>query len=443
MSEGTKLGEFKDDLEFNQAVAQPSNFSEESEAKGTKLGETSDFEQSLLDEGSLTSFADDGEDEMTMEALLEQELEQSVVDYEVGDVVKGVIRSVEKGGILVDIGYKSDGFIANNEVAETTVNGQKNEVMPGQETDVYIIKLETKEGYAMVSQKRALFELSWKFLMDAIKAKTIISVKVVNRVEGGLVAQFNGIRGFIPASQVLENRDDNLDNYLSQTLEVMVLQVDRRRKKVIFSVKQVKQQPSEEQLAAIEQLFTSLEIGETREGRVTSIKDFGVFVDIGGVEGLVHISELSWARVSHPSEVVNSGDEVKVFVLGVDRDNRKVSLGMKQLHEDPWVSVNEKFKLDDIVEGEVTRIVKFGAFIKITNELEGLVHISEIASRHIAQVEDVLHSGQKVNARIIKLKADEQKIGLSLLGIDGQPMNAEAGTHMVAAKDSEEESVEG
>lgn len=422
MSEGTKLGEFNNDTEFNAAIASDSAIQSNATASATKLGEMSSDDQALYNQFvGLDDSIEDGSpadvdsDEETMEALFAQDASGLVVDYQTGDIVKGIVRSVEKGGVLIDIGYKSDGFIPNNELGDTDVSGQPIQVESGQELAVYITKLETKEGYAMLSLKRAVYELSWQFLTDSIEAKTVLSVKVINKVEGGLVAQYNGIRGFIPASQVLEDKSDSLDHYVSRVLDVLVLQVDRRRRKVIFSVKQVKQQPSAEQLDRVAKLMDSLEIGEVREGKVTSIKDFGVFVDIGGIEGLVHISELSWARVNHPSDVVTMGEDIKVFVLGVDKENNRVSLGIKQLHTDPWVNIEERFKLGQLIPGEVSRIMNFGAFVKISDDLEGLIHISEIANRHIEKVEDVLSVGQQLEVRIIKLRPDEQKIGLSLI----------------------------
>tara|TARA_E500000178_G_C16952861_1_gene722141 strand:- start:692 stop:1474 length:783 start_codon:yes stop_codon:yes gene_type:complete len=240
---------------------------------------------------------------------------------------------------------------------------------------------------------------------------------------GGLVTTYKGIRGFVPASQILLDEGQDMETLVGKSIEASVIQADRRRRKVIFSNKN----KSKGNSAASEKFIEEIEVGQTRAGKVTSIKDFGVFVDIGGIEGLVHISELSWLRVSHPTDIVAVGDEVTVFILGVDKKHKKISLGMKQLEPDPWVSVGNNYAVGQVVEGTISRIVSFGAFIKLEKQLEGLIHISEMSAERIEKVEDVVKPGDKVKAKIIKLLIEDQKIGLTLKDLDEEKSQDDEG----------------
>ena len=405
MTEGTKIGEFKENQEFK---ASASTNSGAKTSRATKLGGVSEFEKSLIEEGNSPSRREHSPQEINMEAFFQDEIETPIADYNEGDIVRGVVRNIEKSGVLVDISYKSDGFMFNNELADDE------ELVEGQEILVYIESLESKEGYTILSRKKALIEETWNHIVDLIKSKEAVKIKVISQVQGGLVVSYMGVRGFIPASQVSRERDEDFSQFVGQQLPVIVLQADRRRKKVVFSHKQVTSKRQKDQSSKI---LAELEVGQIRDGHVTSVKDFGVFVDIDGIEGLVHISELSWSRVNHPSDIVTLGSEVKVFVLGVDKENQRISLGMKQLEPDPWVEVSNKYMVGQVVTGEISRVAPFGAFIKIENDLEGLIHISELSYDHIKNVEDVVKSGDIVKAKIIKLIPEEQKIGLSLKGI--------------------------
>ncbi|MFA5879341.1 MAG: S1 RNA-binding domain-containing protein [Candidatus Margulisiibacteriota bacterium] len=346
---------------------------------------------------------------------LQDQISNSIPNYQTGDIITGIVRSVEKSGVLVDIKYKAEGFIPNNEFSSVSQETAANTTKPGDEIKVCIIKLETKEGYVLLSRKRAEYEMSWNLLGKLAKTRDSIEVDVLSKVEGGLVVDYKGIKGFIPASHVLISTDENLDAYLGQKLTVAVLQVERKRRKVIFSYRLASSRPQRSDFGKI---FDSIEVGQIKVGKVSSIKDFGVFVNIDGVDGLVHISELSWARVNHPSEMLKIGDEVSVFVLGIDKENRKISLGMKQLQPDPWVNIINKYKIGEIVKGKITRFVTFGVFIQLDKDLEGLIHISELSYDHVDKIEDVVKIGSVVNAKIIKIIPEEQKIGLSLKGID-------------------------
>ncbi|NDC82824.1 S1 RNA-binding domain-containing protein [bacterium] len=415
MSEGTKIGELRESVDFN-STAPESEVS--TPLKSTKIGELSEFEMALMAEGATAPRST-----AAVENSFEQEMERMILDYQDGDIIKGVVRRVEKSGVLVDISHKSDGYILNGEFGFDPEESPADTVKPGDEVNVMILKLESREGYTVLSRRRAEYELAWNTMNRFSKSKELLSVKVVSKVEGGLVVSYNGIKGFIPASQVIKEGDDSLDSFVGQVLEVVVIQVDRKRRKVIFSHK-VKSRLSREDTS---KLFEGIEIGQTKVGKVTSIKDFGAFVDLGGVEGLVHISEISWSRVGHPSEVLKIGQEVSVFVLGVDRENFKISLGMKQLQSDPWVSVAERYAVGQVVTGDVTRTVPFGAFVKLEEHLEGLIHISELSNHHVEKVQDVVKPGDSVKVKIIKLIPAEQRIGLSIKAL-GKVESAESAT---------------
>jgi len=408
MSEGTRIGEYRNSTEFNTAVATESG--QTADLKPTKIGELSEFEKSLMgDESSSSSTAQASSD--ASDGSFVEAMETMILDYQDGDIIKGIVRRIEKSGVMVDIAHKSEGYISNAEFSFDPEESPANIVKPGDEVNVLIVKLESKEGYTVLSRRRAEYEMAWNTLSRYSKTKETVPVRIVSKVEGGLVVSYNGIKGFIPASQVIKEAEDSLDNFIGQIMEVAVIQVDRKRRKVIFSHKVGKPKASREDVARI---LDGIEIGQVRDGRVTSIKDFGVFVDLGGVEGLVHISEISWSRVGHPSEALKVGQTVKVFVLGVDKENNKISLGMKQLEADPWVHVAEKYQVGQIITGEITRTVAFGAFVKIEENLEGLIHISELSAHHVEKVEDVVKPKDVVKVKIIKLIPEEQRIGLSI-----------------------------
>jgi small subunit ribosomal protein S1 len=437
---GTKLGEISD-FEKSLYPSKKSSYDEDTVEDKKKPEEVSEkVSQEIQPETTETATKDESSQEepkievateivpenLNNDDLFQQEMDNLDLDYQEGDIIKCIVRKVEKSGILVDLGYKSEGFISNAEFSNSPEVTIENTVKVDDEINVYILKLESKEGYTLLSRKRAEYELAWNSLIQAVKTKEVLSnVHVISNVQGGLVVSYEGIKGFIPASQVLRDKGQTLDQFLNETLDVAVLQVDRQRRKVIFSHKYARPKADFENT---QKLLEEIEIGQVRTGKVSSIKDFGVFVDIGGIEGLVHISELSWARVSHPSELLKMGQEVKVFVLGVDKENRKISLGMKQLEPDPWVNISERFSIGQIVTGTISRIVAFGAFIKIEDNLEGLIHISELSYDHIDKVEDVVKIGEKVQAKIIKLMPDEQKIGLSLKGTTAKKEETESNT---------------
>ena len=328
----------------------------------------------------------------------------SVQSLEVGDIVEGTVTRLENGGVYMDFKYKSEGFIPLSELNP----GETIEV--GQEITGMIGHLESKEGYTILSKRRATEEIAWRDLARAYKRKEVLTVYVVGSVSGGLVVEFMGVRGFIPASHVLHDSQENLEAFINTKIPTKVIQIDKRRRKCVLSHKMathISGAPNPEALSKIQ-------VGQIVRGKVTSIKDFGAFVDVGGVEGLVHISEMSWSRIEHASQLLHVGQELDVFILGVDPETRKVSLGLKQLQKDPWVTIAEKFQVGDIVKGTVSRLVTFGAFVKLDDNIEGLVHISELSSKRINDPKEVVQPGQEIEAKIIRVIPEEQKIGLSI-----------------------------
>ena len=294
-----------------------------------------------------------------------------------GDIVPGTVAKVDQGGILVDIQYKSDGFIRAEEVDNW-------ELKVGDKVDVFIEALLNKDGNVELSLKKAKAELKWKNLFDSYNFKTALDAKVTSAVGGGLVVDCGGVRGFVPASQVAKKGEASFAEFVGRTIPVKVLEVDRRRGKVIFSHKMGNY---EQQKKDKEQMFDQIEVGSVLKGRVSNIKNFGAFVNIDGIEGLVHKNDISWKRVADPSAVLKTGQEVEVFVLGVDKINKKLSLGLKQLQPDPWVSAAEKYRAGQTVAVKVLRFAKFGAFVEIEEGIEGLIHISELSLKPVQNIE--------------------------------------------------------
>ena len=337
--------------------------------------------------------------------------EATFKSYKTGDIVKGTVVKVDPSGVLVDINYKSDGFIHPAELSDKSINDINEFIKVGDKIDVMIEKLEDKEGYIVLSKRKADHEKKWHLAYEAYKSRKPIEAKVTSAVKGGLVVDYNGIRGFIPASQVAKETEEQIESLVGKTIPIKIIEINRRQGKIIMSHKMA---AGEKQYAETHKIFDELEVGQVRHGTVTSIKNFGAFVDIGGVEGLIHLTELSWKRVNHPSDLLKVGQELDVFVLGVDKESRKVALGLKELQPDPWVKAAEIYKPGQIVKAKIARFVKFGAFAELEGNLEGLIHITEISDKPITKPEDVIAVGDTVDVKVLKVIPDEQKIGLSI-----------------------------
>jgi ribosomal protein S1 len=337
--------------------------------------------------------------------------EATFKEYKTGDIVKGTVLKVDPSGVLVDIRYKADGLILPEELSEHNFGTPDEVVKVGDVINVFIENLENKEGYAVLSKKHADYEIKWKIATDAYRGKKVLEGKVLQALTGGLVIDCEGIRGFIPASQVSKKAEESLSSFVGKMLPVKVIDVDRRQGKIVLSHKLV---AGEKEKFNSDKILSELEVGQVRHGKVSSLKSFGAFVDIGGIEGLIHLTELSWKRVKHPSDVLKAGEEIDVFVLGVDKINKKVSLGLKELQPDPWVNAAELYKPGQTVKAKVLRFAKFGAFVELEHGLEGLIHISELSKDPVQKPEDAVKIGDNVEVKILRVLPEEQKIGLSI-----------------------------
>lgn len=336
---------------------------------------------------------------------------QDIQHLESGSIVKGTIVDVRADEVFVDIGYKSEGIISKAELAYPTPDNISDIVKVGDIIDVFVIDADSEEGSIRLSKVMADKALAWDKLHQAFESKKAIEVKVTEAVKGGLAVGVFGLRGFIPASHVGLRFVQDLSQYVGETFNVLPIEIDKDKNKVVLSRKAILE---EERNKLETEVLANLTVNQELKGTVTRLADFGAFVDIGGVEGLIHISDLSWHRVKSPSEVVNVGDEVRVIVLKVDAQAKKLSLGLKQTVRDPWLDAIEEVTEGTVIKGIVSKIAKFGAFIKIKPDIEGLVHVSEISDRRVTNVSDVLEIGQEVKVKVLSVDKANKRIALSI-----------------------------
>ncbi len=327
-----------------------------------------------------------------------------------GDVVSGRVVRIDKDEVLVDIGYKSEGVIPLPELSIRKSVKPEDEVQLGEWVDALVMQKEDQDGRLILSKKRARFEKAWKRIEAAAAAGENVEGTVIEVVKGGLILDL-GVRGFLPASLVDIRRVQDLDEFLGRKLECKVIELNRNRNNVVLSRRAVLE---DERREVRQKILDELQPGQVVEGVISNIVEFGAFVDLDGIDGLIHISELSWSHVNHPSEVLAIGEKVKVKVLDIDRDRQRISLGLKQTQADPWQSVIESYQVDDVVEGKVTKVVTFGAFVEIHAGVEGLVHISELAAHHVENPREVVNQGDVLAVRIIEIDADRRRLSLSL-----------------------------
>ncbi|MEO2057860.1 MAG: 30S ribosomal protein S1 [Thermoleophilia bacterium] len=334
-----------------------------------------------------------------------------------GDVVTGRVVRIDKDEVLVDIGYKSEGVIPLNELSIRKSVNVDDEVQLGEMIDALVMQKEDQDGRLILSKKRARFEKAWKRIEAASTAGETVEGTVIEVVKGGLILDL-GVRGFLPASLVDIRRVQDLDEFMGQKLECKVIELNRSRNNVVLSRRAVLEHERRE---VRQRILDELEPGKVVEGTISNIVDFGAFVDLDGIDGLIHISELSWSHVNHPSEVLNVGEKVNVKVLDIDRDRQRISLGLKQTQADPWQSVIDTYQINDIVPGKVTKVVTFGAFVEIHAGVEGLVHISELADHHVENPREVVNQGDELEVRIIEIDADRRRLSLSLKRVTPAP----------------------
>ncbi len=340
----------------------------------------------------------------------------TMVLFEEGDVVTGAVVRIDKDEVLVDIGYKSEGVIPSNELSIRKSVDPSEEVEIGEEVDALVLTKEDQDGRLILSKKRARFERAWRRIEAAAESGEPVHGSVIEVVKGGLIVDL-GVRGFLPASLVDIRRVPNLDEYLGQTIESKVIELNRPRNNVVLSRRAVLEEERKEQRQAI---LERLQPGLIIEGQISNIVEFGAFVDLDGIDGLIHISELSWSHVNHPSEILNIGDTVQVKVLDIDRDRQRISLGLKQTQEDPWQRVVDTYSVGDELEGKVTKVVAFGAFVEILEGVEGLVHISELAQQHVENPREIVQPDDEVKVKILEIDSERRRLSLSIKRVEDQ-----------------------
>ena len=348
----------------------------------------------------------------------------TLVPFEEGDVVSGKVVRIDQDEVLVDIGYKSEGVILSNELSIRKSVDPADEVELGEEVDALVLTKEDQDGRLLLSKKRARFEKAWRRIEAAAESGEPVEGTVIEVVKGGLIIDL-GVRGFLPASLVDIRRVQNLDEFLHQKIECKVIELNRSRNNVVLCRRAVLE---EERKEVRQQILDRLQPGQVVEGAISNIVDFGAFVDLDGIDGLIHISELSWSHVNHPSEILSIGDTVPVKVLDIDRDRQRISLGLKQTQEDPWQRVVDTYALGDELEGKVTKVVTFGAFVEILDGVEGLVHISELAHHHVENPREVVEPGDDVKVKILEIDSERRRLSLSVKRVAGnEPPPGEEG----------------
>jgi small subunit ribosomal protein S1 len=343
-------------------------------------------------------------------------MEASFRDFKDGDIVDGEVVKIDRDEVLLDIGYKSEGVIPSKELSIRHDVDPSEVVTVGDRIEALVLQKEDKEGRLILSKKRAQYERAWGRIEEVMHAGGTIVGPVIEVVKGGLILDI-GLRGFLPASLVDLRRVRDLHPFVGTELECKIIELDRNRNNVVLSRRAFLE---ESQSEGRKKFLESLQKGERRKGTVSSIVNFGAFVDLGGVDGLVHVSELSWKHVDHPSEVVSVGEEVEVEVLDVDLDRERVSLSLKATQEDPWKEFERQYQAGEIIDGQVTKLVPFGAFVRVAQGIEGLVHISELAEGHVESPEAVLSVGDGVRVKVIDVDVSRRRVSLSMRQVGGQ-----------------------
>lgn len=337
-----------------------------------------------------------------------------------GDVIEGTIVRVDKDEILVDIGFKSEGVIPSREVSADT---PAVDMKVGDTVMVYVVHTESKEGNVVLSLAKANLEKDWREAQTHYEQGDTFELEVIGFNRGGLIVRFGEIRGFVPASQVFDLRgpapadqpDQRMQKMVGRKLRLKIIEVDRAKNRLILSETSASRGWRSEQK---ERLLSELQKGEVRHGRVSGLADFGAFVDLGGADGLIHLSELSWQPVNHPSDVVKVGDEVDVYVMDVDKEKRRIALSLKRMQPEPWNQVADTYQVGQLVQATITKLTTFGAFARLDDGIEGLIHISELSDERIAHPKNVVSVGDVVTVRIVRIEPERRRLGLSLRQVD-------------------------
>ncbi len=356
-----------------------------------------------------------------MASLLETEYAYKTAHH--GDILQGIIMQITPTEVLIDVGGKSEGIISGRELERMDPDLRKS-LQVGQEVLAYVVRPEDQDGNVVLSLTRAQMETDWRKAEELYAAEEIFEAQVAGHNKGGLIVRIGRVRGFVPSSQLVSIRrrraeegeeedadDPELAKLVGKTLRFKIIELDRRRNRLILSERAAAREWRREQK---EKLLSELQENEVRTGVVSSLCDFGAFVDLGGADGLIHLSELSWGRVTHPREVLKVGDEVQVYVLHIDRERRRIALSLKRLQPEPWSQIDERYEIGQLVQGTITKITNFGAFARLEGDVEGLIHISELSEQRIGHPREVVQEGQALELRVIRIDSARKRIGLSL-----------------------------
>jgi len=347
--------------------------------------------------------------EATEQSFMEM-LDESRMTLRTGEIVKGTVVHVTPTEVIVDLGFKSDGIVTKSEFTDDQNAVLAEVVKPGDEIEVYVLRVNDGDGNVVISKRKVDNQLSFRELERAHAEKTVVSGKITDLVKGGLIANIKGCRAFVPASQVSGRFEQNLENFKGKEFNFHILEFDRSKRRIVAGRKELAVTEAKEKR---DKVFGSIDIGSRVKGTVSRLVDFGAFVDLGGVDGLIHVSEVSWKRVRRPSDVLKAGDEVEATVIAIDPEKGKISLSLKDVTANPWNGITEKYPIGEIVTGTVVRLASFGAFVTLEEGVDGLVHISQIADKHVAKPEDELTPGQEIQVRVMEIDIDSQKISLS------------------------------
>lgn len=352
--------------------------------------------------------------EMSMEELLATEaydLDGAMRLPRLNEVVNGTVHQVTENGIIVDMGCKKDGIIPKEEVTLEGDQKLTDLFKAGDEIQAKVVKTDDGEGVITLSKKKLEVNEHWNEINEALENKTTITVKVLRQVNGGVIAAYKEVSGFIPLSQLSDKYVENADEFIGKELPVKVTRVDLKRGRTVFSHKAILDEEKKKQIEAV---WNSLNVGDVVEGTVMRFTDYGAFVDLGGIDGLLHISEISWGKLKHPQEVLQIGDRVKVKILSMNEEKGKISLGLKQTTPEPWSVIEEKYQVGQVVTGKVVQIKEYGAFVELEPGLDGLVHISEVAHKRVNDIAEELTLGQTVEAKILEIDTERKRISLSI-----------------------------
>ena len=346
----------------------------------------------------------------------------TILEFEDGDLVKGIVVKIDRDEVLLDIGFKSEGVIPSRELSIRNDVNPSEIVTIGEEIEALVLQKEDKEGRLVLSKKRAQYEKAWANIEDLKNRNQVVSGLVIEVVKGGLIVDI-GLRGFLPASLVEQRRVRDLQPYIGKTVEARIIELDRNRNNVVLSRRAWLEESQKEQRG---DFLTNLKPGERRRGHISSVVNFGAFVDLGGMDGLIHVSELSWNHIEHPSQVVAVGDEVEVEVMEVDYSKERISLSLRKTQSDPWQVFADGHAVNQLVYGRITKLVPFGVFVQVGEGIEGLVHISEIAAHHVESPDQVVAVGEELWVKIIELDTQRRRISLSIKGAaDGGEVSEE------------------